>query len=366
MTPTFDIAIIGAGAVGCAIARELARYELNIVLLEANPDVGMGTSKASTAIWHTGFDAKPGSLEARLMRRSYALMDPFMPEAGIPHERLGAILIAWNQEQLDALPALRQKAHENGVLDVEIMSAEEIRRREPHIRPGFLGGLFVPGEGILCTYSVPLACATQAVVNGVVLMTNFRVKEIREERAGYLITSNEDSLHTRWIINAAGLYSDEINRMFGHQVYTVTPRRGQLIVYDKLARPLVNHVLLPVPTAKTKGVLISPTVYGNILLGPTAEDLPDKTATQTTTDGLEMLLGKGREILPQLLDGCARLVPPGDVAALASALRETLEQPEASRAMAAKARARCLENYTMAHVGATLREVIRKVAPGLK
>ncbi|HNB54532.1 MAG TPA: NAD(P)/FAD-dependent oxidoreductase, partial [Anaerolineales bacterium] len=367
MPPIFDIAIIGAGAVGSAIARELARYDLEIVLLEANPDVGMGTSKASTAIWHTGFDAKPGSLEARLMRRSYALMDSFMPDAGIPHERLGAILIAWNQEQLDSLPALCQKAHENGVMDVEIISAEEIRRREPHINPDILGGLWVPGEGILCTYSVPLACATQAVANGVVLKTNFRVDRIEKEEDFYRIIPGSphpstaleqgklgDWVHSRsaqdagmmdaleqsnlgdrvysrsperqpkgqeaglpspagrgaggegisamWVINAAGLYSDEINRLFGHQAFTVTPRRGQLIVYDKLARSLVNHVLLPVPTAKTKGVLISPTVYGNILLGPTAEDLPDKTATQTTTDGLEMLLGKGREILPQLLD----------------------------------------------------------------
>ncbi|GAB4578414.1 MAG: hypothetical protein Fur0022_11490 [Anaerolineales bacterium] len=334
MLPIFDIAIIGAGAIGSAIARELARYDLKIVLLEANPDVGMGTSKASTAIWHTGFDAKPGSLEARLMRRSYALMERFMPEAGIPYERLGAILLAWNQEQLDSLPVLLRKAHENGVTDVEIISAAEIRRREPHINPNVLGGLWVPGEGILCTYSVPLACVTQAVLNGVVLRTNFRVSHIEAEgdfyriiptsphpfdnpqdkpstalEQGYLRSQvhscsaqDAEPVGARWVINAAGLYSDEINALFGHWAFTVTPRRGQLIVYDKLARPLVNHVLLPVPTAKTKGVLISPTVYGNILLGPTAEDLPDKTATQTTAEGLEMLIRRGREILPQLLE----------------------------------------------------------------
>jgi glycerol-3-phosphate dehydrogenase len=136
----FDVAIIGAGAVGCAIARELSRYQLNVALIEANPDVGMGTSKASTAIWHTGFDATPGSLEATLLRRSYKLMDNFMPEAGIPHERLGAILIAWNQEQLDALPSLLKKAHQNGVNDVGIISAEEIYKHEPNINTGALGG----------------------------------------------------------------------------------------------------------------------------------------------------------------------------------------------------------------------------------
>jgi glycerol-3-phosphate dehydrogenase len=306
MTTIYDIAVIGAGAVGSAIARELSRYQLKVALVESAPDVGMGTSKASTAIWHTGFDAKPGTLEATLMRRSYALMDKYMPEANIPHERLGAVLIAWNQDQLDSLPALEKKAHDNGVMDVKIISVDEVYRREPNINKGALGGLLVPGEGILCTFSVPLAYATQAVVNGVELFVNFQVKGLdtsHEEHVG-LLDPQGNKIHARWVINAAGLYSDEINNHFGHSNFTVTPRRGQLIVYDTrcVARPLVNHVLLPVPTSKTKGVLISPTVYGNILLGPTAEDLPDKTATQTTADGFELLLGKGREILPQLLE----------------------------------------------------------------
>lgn len=302
----YDIAIIGAGAVGCAIARELSRYKLKVVLLDSNPDAGMGTSKASTAIWHTGFDAKPGSLEARLMRRSYALMETFLPEANIAHERLGGLLIAWTQDQLDALPSLLKKAHDNGVMDVEIVSSEEIHRREPHIHPGALGGLFVPGEGILCTYSVPLACAYQAVENGVETVFNFAVKEVgldtlREEHTE-LLDQRGNKIVARYIINAAGLGSDEVNGLFGHRQFKVTPRRGQLIVYDKMARPLVNHVLLPVPTSLTKGVLISPTVYGNILLGPTAEDLDDKSATQTTAEGLNFLLEKGKQILPHLLD----------------------------------------------------------------
>jgi glycerol-3-phosphate dehydrogenase len=309
MKTIYDIAIIGAGAVGSAIARELSRYQLKVALIETKSDVGMGTSKASTAIWHTGFDAKPGTLEATLMRRSYALMDKYMSEVNIPHERLGAVLIAWNNDQLEALPALEKKAHENGVMDVKIISVDEVYDREPNINSGALGGLLVPGEGILCTFSVPLAYATQAVVNGVELFLNFQVNEIRQPAAiddPYCIInglpSANNQILARTIVNAAGLFSDEINTFFGHTNFTVTPRRGQLIVYDKFARPLVNHVLLPVPTSKTKGVLISPTVYGNILLGPTAEDLPDKTATQTTADGFDLLLGKGREILPELLD----------------------------------------------------------------
>lgn len=308
MTTTYDITIIGAGAVGSAMARELSRYDLKVAILEANSDVGMGTSKASTAIWHTGYDAKPGSLEARLLRRSYTLMKDYMPEANIAHEVLGGLLIAWNQEQFETLPKLLKQAHANGEMDVQIISADEIHQREPHINKGALGGLFVPGEGILCTFSVPLAMAYQAVENGVELFLNFQVKEIKPSALGngeWTIVnglSPTQVLNTRYVINAAGLFSDEINAMFGKTSFKVTPRRGQLIVYDKMARPLVNHVLLPVPTSITKGVLISPTVYGNILLGPTAEDLPDKTATETTADGLNFLLEKGRQILPQLLD----------------------------------------------------------------
>jgi glycerol-3-phosphate dehydrogenase len=295
----YDIAIIGAGAVGSAIARELSRYDLKIALLESNPDVGMGTSKASTAIWHTGYDAKPGSLESKLLKRSYKLMDKYLVEANIAHERIGGLLIAWNQEQFDTLPKLLQQAYDNGDTDIKIISADEIYQREPSLNQGALGGLYVPGEGILCTFSVPLAFAYQAVENGVELFLNRQVKEIKQENNVWII---DDEIKTKHIVNAAGLFSDEVNAQVGINKYKVTPRRGQLIIFDKLARPLVNHVLLPVPTSKTKGVLISPTVYGNILLGPTAEDLNDKTATETTEDGLNFILSKAREILPQLLD----------------------------------------------------------------
>ena len=301
MTPIYDVAIIGAGAVGSAIARELSRYQLNVALLEANSDVGMGTSKASTAIWHTGYDATPGSLESVLLKRSYPLLETFMMEVGSPFERIGGLLIAWTQEQLEILPSLLEKAHKNGDTDVYLISREEVYQREPHLGKGALGGMFVPGEGILCTFTIPLACATQAVVNGVVLKLNFTVKSVQQTGDSALISSGSEEIQAKWVINAAGLYSDEINNHFGHESFKVTPRRGELIVYDKLARPLVNHVLLPVPTAVTKGVLISPTVYGNVLLGPTAEDLQDKTATSTSAKGLQSLLEKGEKILPDLL-----------------------------------------------------------------
>ena len=158
----FDIAVIGAGAVGSAMARELSRYDLKVALVESNSDVGMGTSKASTAIWHTGYDAKPNTLEAKLLKRSYKLMQEYLPEANIAHELLGGLLIAWNQDQFETLPKLLKQAHDNGEMDVRIISAEEIHQREPHIAKGALGGLFVPGEGILCTFGVCLLYTSDA------------------------------------------------------------------------------------------------------------------------------------------------------------------------------------------------------------
>jgi Predicted dehydrogenase len=343
---TYDIAIIGAGAVGSAIARELSRYELKIVLLEANSDVGMGTSKASTAIWHTGYDATPDSLEAKLLRRSYQLMESYMPEAGIPFERIGGLLIAWNQDQLDTLPKLCEKAHQNGEMDVRLIGADEVYQMELHLGRGALGGMIVPGEGILCTFSVPLACATQAVTNEVELKLNFWVGSVKTKEDVHIISNETESISARWVINAAGLYSDEINNHFGYENFKVTPRRGELIVYDKLARPLVNHVLLPVPTAITKGVLISPTVYGNILLGPTAEDLPDKTATNTSENGLKSLLEKGEKIVPELLDE--------EVTATYAGLRAATEHSDYQIALHADQRYICVGGIRSTGISASL------------
>ena len=346
MNNLYDIAIIGAGAVGSAIARELSRYDINVVLLEANSDVGMGTSKASTAIWHTGYDATPGSLESVLLKRSYPLLKVFMPEVGSPFELVGGLLIAWNEEQWQTLPKLLEKAHQNGDADVHIINKEEVYRREPHLGDGALGGMFVPGEGILCTFTIPIACATQAVVNGVTLKLNFSVKSIQRTDDGSVISNGNEDVPTRWVINAAGLYSDEINNHFGYENFKVTPRRGELIVYDKLARPLVNHVLLPVPTATTKGVLISPTVYGNILLGPTAEDLPDKTATNTSANGLRSLLEKGRRILPELLEE--------EVTATYAGLRAATEHSDFQIALHAEQKYICVGGIRSTGISASL------------
>ncbi|MEU1487490.1 FAD-dependent oxidoreductase [Streptomyces sp. NPDC005752] len=299
---TYDVTVIGAGVVGAAIARELARHPLRTALIDAADDIGNGTSKANTAILHTGFDAVPGSLEARLVREGRDLLAAYATDTGIPVERVGALLVAWDEDQLAALPRLRDKAVRNGYDRSRVIGADELRVREPHLGPGALGALDVPDESIICPWTTPLAFATQAVRAGVHLHLNCRVADVGSDADGHTLTTSRGPLRTRYLVNAAGLHADEIDRLLGHDAFTVTPRRGQLIVYDKLARDLVGHILLPVPGPEGKGVLIAPTVFGNVLLGPTAEELDDKTDTGSTADGLHLLREKGRRIVPGLID----------------------------------------------------------------
>ncbi|MEU5538123.1 FAD-dependent oxidoreductase [Streptomyces sp. NPDC020362] len=299
----YDVTVVGAGVVGCAVARELARHpRLRVALIEAQDDVGQGTSKANTAILHTGFDATPGSLEARLVREGSRRLAAYAAESGIPVEEVGALLVAWDEDQLAALPRLAEKAGRNDCPDTRLLGPGELYAREPHLGPGALGALHVPGESIICPWTTTLAYATQAVRAGVDLHLNTRVQGIGRGADGHRLTTTRGTLHTRHLVNAAGLHADTVDRELGHEDFTVTPRRGQLLVHDKFARRLVRHILLPVPTALGKGVLVAPTVYGNVLLGPTAEDLDDKCATGSTAEGIALLREKGRRILPALLD----------------------------------------------------------------
>ncbi|MEU1866443.1 FAD-dependent oxidoreductase [Streptomyces gardneri] len=298
----YDIVVVGAGVVGCAIARALARHPLRVALVEAASDVGDGTSKANTAILHTGFDAAPGTLEARLVREGHRLLGAFAGEAGIPVEPLGALLVAWDEQQRAALPRLAEKAERNGHRTTRLLSADELRLREPHLGPGALAALAVPGESVICPWTTTLAYATQAVRSGVDLHLDCRVEKVRTGDPWHRLVTRRGVLRTRHLVNACGLHADAFDALLDRRDFTVTPRRGQLLVFDKFARDLVRHILLPVPGPLGKGVLVSPTVYGNVMLGPTAEDLDDKTATGTTAEGLAGLREQGGRIVPALLD----------------------------------------------------------------
>ncbi|MER6167846.1 FAD-dependent oxidoreductase [Streptomyces violaceorubidus] len=299
----YDVAIVGAGVVGCAIARRLAQHpEVRVALVEAQDDVGQGTSKANTAILHTGFDAVPGSLEARLVREGARRLAAYAAESGIPLERVGALLVAWDAEQLAALPRLAEKAGRNEYHDTRVLGAADLYAREPHLGPGALGALHVPGESIICPWTTTLAYATQAVRAGVDLHLDSPVTHAGHADGVHRLGTPRGPLHARRLVNAAGLHADTLDRSLGHDDFTVTPRRGQLIVHDRFARSLVRHILLPAPTALGKGVLVAPTVHGNVLLGPTAEDLDDKHDTGSSAEGLRRLREQGRRILPALLE----------------------------------------------------------------
>ena len=316
-----DVAIVGAGVVGCAIARELTRFELRVTLLEAGPDVGAGTSKANTALLHTGFDAKPGTLEARLVARGYELLGEYAERVGIPVERTGALLVAWNDEQLAELPGIVERARANGSTDLREVGVDELYRREPHLGPGALGALEVPREGLVCPFTTPLAYATEAVLAGCDLRRSTPVTSVsRLEGGGFRLELPGGPFSARYLVNAAGLHSDELDRMLGHDRFTVTPRRGELIVFDKLARPLVSQIVLAVPTKVTKGVLIAPTVFGNVMLGPTAEDLERKDDTESTRSGIDYLRAEGARIMPELLEH--------EVTAVYAGLRAATEHPD--------------------------------------
>ncbi len=299
----FDVVVVGAGVVGAAVARELSHHRLRVALVEANGDVGAGTSKANTAILHTGFDATPGSVEARLVARGYELLSAYAAGAGISVEPTGAVLVAWDDEQAATLPKLRDKARANGYLRAEVVDATTVREMEPHVGAGVTGGMIVPDEHIIDPWTTPLAFAADAIANGTELLTGFRVESVVPgSETTELVAADGRSVLTRFVVNAAGLHGDELHRRFGFGGFTIRPRRGELIVFDKLARSLLQRTLLPVPTSHTKGVLVAPTVFGNVMLGPTADDIDDRGATGSTRDGIDSLLAKGRRILPALLD----------------------------------------------------------------
>ena len=253
-----DVAVIGGGVVGCAVARELAGYQVCVGLLEAGRDVGEGTSKANTAILHTGFDATPGSLESELVARGYSLLSGYSALAGIPVERTGAVLVAWTGADLGALPGLRERAVKNGYDRCELVGADAVYAMAPALAPGVLGGLTVPDESIICPWTTTLAFATQAKQRGARLLFGHRVTAVRVEPEATVLVTEAGQIRARWVVNAAGLHGDVVDELYGFRRFTVLPRRGELLVFDKLARPLADKIILPVPSAAARASWSAP------------------------------------------------------------------------------------------------------------
>jgi glycerol-3-phosphate dehydrogenase len=295
-----DVLVVGGGVVGCAIAALLSRGSLDVLLIEQRDDICEGTSKANTAILHTGFDCVPGSLESQLVARGFHLLDEYARGAGIALERTGALVVAWDAPQRDSLIELLEKARSNGYTAARIIDADEVRAREPFLGPGAQGALEIPDESIIDPWSPVLAFALEALNGGAEIAFGSELLGVGRRGTVRQVTTSRGEVRCRWLINAAGLSADLIDVECGHGDFQITPRRGELLVYDKSARPLVDSIILPVPTTTTKGVVVTPTVFGNLLVGPTADDLEDRSATATTELGIERLRATGRRLVPQL------------------------------------------------------------------
>ncbi|WP_455129353.1 FAD-dependent oxidoreductase [Pseudoramibacter alactolyticus] len=296
-----DYVVIGAGAVGCAIARELSKYEVSVIVVDKRDDVGGNASKSNSAIIHTGYDAKPGTLESQLVVAANPMYDQLAKDLDVPFERIGALLPAVTDEQFEQLPAIKQKAFDNHVYDVEYLSAQTMREMEPNLNPEVKGGLFIPRESIIDPFILVQALAENAYANGVSFMLETEVTDIEVvDGAVRKVITTQGDIEADCVINAAALHCDDIAAMVGKADYKVVPRRGQFFILDKNTDTKVNHIVLPIPTKITKGKLMTPTIHGNMLVGPTAEDLDDKENSATTTAGLDNIAADVRRLVPKV------------------------------------------------------------------
>ncbi len=296
---SYDAAIIGAGVIGCAIARRLTLEGWKVAVLEKARDVLDGASKANSAILHTGFDAPVGSLEQKCIAAGYAEYRAIHQRLNLPLIKSGALVIAWTDEQQAALPALMDQARANGVA-VKALTAAQTRALEPALGPGVVASFRVSGESLIDPWSAPHAYLWQAVENGASLLRDCAVTGGHFD-GGWVLETTRGMLQARVVINAAGLYGDQIDQMLtGATPFQIKPRKGQFIVYDKPAAALASHILLPVPTPVTKGVVVCRTAYGNLLVGPTAEEQDNRETAALVPETLDALRRRGEEILPEL------------------------------------------------------------------
>lgn len=291
----YDVAIIGAGVTGSAIARELSRYQLRICVIEKEEDVCDGTSKANSAIIHAGFDAEPGTLKAKLNVRGNELMTTLSKELDIPFRRNGSLVVCTKEQSREGLEHLLEKGKANGVPNLQILEREQLLAMEPNLSDDVTCALYAPTGGIVCPFHMTMAFAENACTNGVSFFLNTKVTFIEKTEDGYRIhtvhtdTSEEELFEARLIVNAAGVYADTLNNMVSEHKLHITARKGEYVLLDKSAGSHVSHTVFQLPSAMGKGVLVTPTIHGNLLVGPTAVDVEDKEAVNTTAEGLASL-----------------------------------------------------------------------------
>lgn len=288
----YDVIIIGAGVSGAATARELSRYKVNACVIEKEEDVCCGTSKANSAIVHAGYDAATGSLMAKLNVRGNQMMEQLAKDLDFPFKKNGSLVVCLHEEDMPNLQALYDRGVANGVKDLRILNREELRAMEPNISDDAYAALYAPTAGIVCPFNLNIAMAENACVNGVEFKFDTEVTGLHPIEGGWAIETNQGTFETKYVVNAAGVYADKLHNMVSAKKIHITPRRGDYCLLDKTAGNLVSKTIFALPGKFGKGILVAPTVHGNLILGPTAIDIEDKEGTNTTREGLDQVITK--------------------------------------------------------------------------
>lgn len=291
----YDVAIIGAGVVGGMIARTLAAYRLNIVIIEKAHDVATGATAANSAIVHAGFDAKEGTLKAKLNVRGSEMMPLVCEELGVKYRNNGSLVIGFSDEDKATLQTLYERGVKNGVRGLELLSAEALRALEPNISKNATCALHAPTGSIVCPYELTFAAIGNAMDNGAELLLDSEVTAVTAENGRYTVTAGAHTVEARYVVNAAGLYADAIAAMVGDTSFNIHPRRGEYVLLDKEMGALVSHTVFRTPSKMGKGILVSPTVDGNLLTGPTSVDISDKEDKSTTPEGIARVMKEAGE-----------------------------------------------------------------------
>lgn len=298
----YKAAVIGAGVVGGMIARRLSAYDMDVIIIEKESDVAMGQSKANSGIVHAGFDPKPGSLKAELNVEGNKLMAEICRELGVGYRQNGALVVAFSDEDVKNLEFLYKRGVENGVEGLEILSGDEVRKKEKNLSWNIKKALYAPTSGVVCPYELTIESIGNAMDNGAELCRNFEVSDIAIQEDGTFTVKARDgrSIRTEYLINCAGLYSDKVAAMIGDESFKIIPRAGEYMLLDKEAGDLTDATIFKVPDEMGKGVLATKTVDGNILLGPTSVDRDRKTDDSITAEGLASVKEKEKNFFDQV------------------------------------------------------------------